>query len=927
MKSIPKKIILLCALALAAAGNAHAQFVTDGTEKTTVRWSQLKTDSYRFVFPTEIDSLARVYAHDWEYYKPLVGHSIGRYPNEAYRLRMPVILHPYLGYSNGMVAWTPRRMEMYTGPEMVNPWPLPWHTVLAIHEQRHVSQYQFVHEKPFKIWSYFLGELPAGFFSIYHFDPSHHEGDAVAVETGLTQAGRGRSADFLEYFRASFGHGQMRNYERWRYGSQRLFTPDYYKVGYLAIGGMRAVYDKPLFMKDYYDWLVPYRKQVRKQTGMRLGKAFGGVMAWQDSLWRVSDSLRAPFQRVEQVTAPERYYLSYTGLTLADSLLYARRSGIASDTKIVAIDPSTGKVGEIAYTGADSPLSAGSDGRIYYAETLPDLRWEMHSASAIRVLDGGRSSTLLGGGRYFNPKVFVERILACETAYDGAAFVDVIEVGGGEVLARYHAPDGLTPYEAVEIGGEIFCAALSDAGEGIYRLPDFEPVLSPEFAALNHLFVSDGKLFFASDRTSVNELYSLEADGSVRQHTTLKAGGQDFTFGEDGYLYFTCLKPDGRMVCRTHVDSLPVRTVDYSLLHKYEMADKLSGQEAALQAELGGPAEEPAISESRHYSKLLHAVKLHSWMPFYADYDELSTMSAESLYTSLGLGATAFFQNDLNTFYGSVAYSAMPQIEDNTISDWLHSGILDITYRGLYPVFHGKFTFNKLGLSAQVTSYVPFNLSSDGWSRAVVPAIKFSGSPVETSVTAAVRAYSILPTRSSCCYPRWGIGGRIGLKKDFEVDRLLPYASIYGYLPGLWQTSGLRLGADFSLDPFVNTSIKKTDNISIASADFSAEYAIPFLSIDWNGLSPLAYIRNFEFIPKASVTRQWLTWDDPSITVSGGDTQFTILKAGADFQVVLGNIWFIPYNFRIGVGAAYVGGNPDPEAKPYEINFIFKTSL
>ena len=86
-------------------------------------------------------------------------------------------------------------------------------------------------------------------------------------------------------------------------------------------------------------------------------------------------------------------------------------------------------------------------------------------------------------------------------------------------------------------------------------------------------------------------------------------------------------------------------------------------------------------------------------------------------------------------------------------------------------------------------------------------------------------------------------------------------------------------------------------------------------------------MRNFEFIPKASLTHQELVWDKTKMSITGGDTVFNILKAGADFQVVLGNIWFIPYNFRIGVGAAYVKGNPDPDAKPYEINFIFKTSL
>ncbi|MBR0110042.1 MAG: hypothetical protein IJM05_05540, partial [Bacteroidales bacterium] len=139
MSSSVLKKLLLVVLVAGAAQVARAQFVVDGSESAFLRWNQIKTEDYHFVYPAPFDSLARTYALEWERWKLPVSYSIGRMPNEAYRRRMPVILHPYLGYSNGMVVWTPRRMEMYTGPEMVNPWPLPWTTLLAIHEQRHVA--------------------------------------------------------------------------------------------------------------------------------------------------------------------------------------------------------------------------------------------------------------------------------------------------------------------------------------------------------------------------------------------------------------------------------------------------------------------------------------------------------------------------------------------------------------------------------------------------------------------------------------------------------------------------------------------------------------------------------------------------------------------------------------------------------------------
>ena len=916
---------LLVAVLLFGAVTAHAQFVVDGTEKTSVRWNQIKTEDYRFVYPAACDSLAMVYAREWEKWKQPVSYSIGREPNCAYRRRMPVILHPYLGYSNGMVVWTPRRMEMYTGPEMVNPWPLPWHTLLAIHEQRHVAQMQFIHQKPLKVWSYFFGEAPAGLFSIYYFDPSHFEGDAVAIETALTSAGRGRSADFLEYYRASFDAGQFRNYERWRYGSQRLYTPDYYKVGYMAIGGVRAVYDKPLFMKDYTDWKISYRKQVRRQTGMKLDKAFPRVLEVQDSLWKVDDSLRAPFQWVEQVTPTERYFVTYSGLSFADNVLYARKSGIADDHQLVIIKPG-GSVKALDYIGADSPLSAFG-GRLYWSETLFDKRWEMHSNSGIRYWEDGGIKTLTHDGRYFNPKAYDGQILACKTGHDGASFVVALDPVSGSELQVWRAPDGLTPYEAVAMGSEIFCAAVSDAGEGIYHLPGFEPVLEPLPVSINHLFTWEDKLFFTADRTGVNELYSLSGSG-VEQYTNLKAGGKDFVFGDDDYLYFTGLKADGRMIYRTPVDSLPVRRVNFTELHKYELADKLSKQEEALAVVCEKPSSyETVISEPKRYSKLGHAIKVHSWMPFYVDYDELSNVSGENLYIPLDLGATAFFQNDLNTLYGYAAYGFNPGImqEDGLP---LHTGLVNIKYRGLYPVFEGKFGVNRLDYLASLTTYVPINLSSDGWTRAIVPGATVQHSYLYGTVAAAeLRAYSLLPTLNSCYFPHWGIGASAGVAKDFGFEPLLPHATVYAYLPGLWKTSGLGLSASYSSAAYTDETVTKAAGITFNTTEAKVNYAIPFLSIDWNGLSPVTYIRNFEFIPKCSFTNYSLGWDPAKVSVSG-KTSFNIWKAGAAFDIVLGNIWFIPYTFRLGVSASYVWGDLDLlGSKPYEIKLVFNTDL
>lgn len=949
----------ICGLFLHIGADARAQFYLLGSESPSVKWNQIQTADYNFIYPSAYDSLARSYAMTWEKYKFPVGNSIGAIPNEAYDSPLPVVLHPYVAYSNGSVIWTPRRMEMYTSPDMFNPEPLPWSTMLAIHEQRHVSQMQFVHQEPFKWTSVLCGELLAGPISVIRFDPAHFEGDAVTAETALTHSGRARTAEFLEYYRACLAEGDMRNYERWRFGSQKLYTPDYYKLGYLAIGGMRAVYDKPLLMQAYYGSYLPYHRFIKKETGQELQDAFEHVLSVQDEIWRANEFERAPFQKTEQVTQTEEYFTSYSSIVKCKGNLYALRSGM-NDAKALARIYGD-KAVKLQYSSASSALY--SDGkRIYWSEYIPHPRWELQSSSVIKYYDRGVHTLSDKGKKYYNPTTYKDRVIVCESAPDGSSYITVLTSASGSVVSRHKAPDGISPYEAVCINGNLICAAVSDKGEGLYRVSDFECILDGGFVKINHLFVHEDKLYFTSDRTGVEELYMIDVAAlhnkgtdadindaeihctqEVHQVTNLRLGGQNFCFGDDGYLYFTALKSDGRMIYRTALADLPIKGVDFSEHCSYPLEDRLSEQEKliaqATQKSREGitPPESPdqtqsntcklkdtCVSSPKKYSKASHALNVHSWLPFYVDYDELMSSSAETLLQNAGLGGTVFLQNTLSTIYGSAGYHYNPW------ADASHSFMASVTYRGLYPVINNKTYYNLNGtLSNKLNVYIPFNLSSNGWSRSVIPYIKsdytHSDSLSYSVGKIGLRAYSILPTPAARSFPQLGLGMDFGLKYFFGALR--PEMTVYGYTPGISGAQGLAFSYSVGTAPFSHDKIAITEGLSLNTSTLSLAYSIPFLSVDWNGLSPICYVRNFELMPRF---RQQTTIIDGDLSkYDAPDLQASrrIYKFGTDLSVVLGNILFVPYDFHIGLGAYYIHGDIAPGTKPYEINLIFSVDI
>ncbi|MBO5194166.1 MAG: hypothetical protein J6B62_04655, partial [Bacteroidales bacterium] len=218
---------------------ANAQFAVPGDNPASVRWYQIETDYYKIIYPKGLDSLARIYGRDLEGYRIPVGRTAGYAPGTMTRTKTPVVLFAFNAKSNGLVSWAPKRMELYTTPSADDAEAAAWHRHLVIHESRHVAQMQGGLSDLFRPMKYVVGEMFNGFVAGLYPRIEMLEGDAVVAETALTRSGRGRSADFMNYYMIAFDNGDFRNWEKWRFGSQRNYYLNQYAAGYLMTGGVR----------------------------------------------------------------------------------------------------------------------------------------------------------------------------------------------------------------------------------------------------------------------------------------------------------------------------------------------------------------------------------------------------------------------------------------------------------------------------------------------------------------------------------------------------------------------------------------------------------------------------------------------------------------------------------------------------------------
>ena len=753
---------------------ASAQFYVTGDDPGHLKWNYIDTESYRVIYPQGADSLAKTYARKLEKYKIPISRTSGYITGEGDGKIMPVVMHTY-NDANGSVAWAPKRMDLFTIPSAYEPVAMPWTTMLSVHESRHVSQMQFGLTGKLRVGKWIIGEgWNIAAFLLY---PSltTMEGDAVVMETALTPSGRGRTADFLNYYWVAFDQGDFRKWFKWRYMSQLRYSPTNYALGYMTVGGYRHIYDRPYYVSDALHYaaqhpqsFAPMRSEAKRKTEKKWDEVWLEICDTMYNKWSAEADRRAPYIPYERVIPGAKRYTDYVGNLVIGSDLYTIKKGHVDAPTVVKIDKD-GKEHRIStYRHDASDLKSDPvTGMISWSEGTPDERWTLKSGSKIRIMDTtGRKKTLKSSALLYNPAYSEDKIATVRYYPDGHSSVELLKSVSGEELKKFNAPDTLQLVETAWIGKDIYATAISDNGYGIYKLHynedtyGWECVLGPQPVLVKDFRTYGDELIFTCDRTGVNELYHFSpASGELRQRTSTRYGAEDFQYSTDGQtLYYSSQTMMGKHLFRTQTKDLFNRTVRFDSLYKYPIAERMKQQEIeAAKAQGYDEAvtvreEEVKVSDPKRYRKVPHMFNMHTWFPAYVSVDNImNNLSFDPLWEALSLGVTGVMQNRLATAIGEVGYSAHKDPYDAT--KWRHSGHFKFTYSGLYPIFKFSLDFNdrsarqmysyaeaKTGkiykiesreldvpyINGRIDMYIPFKFSSGGWNKGFIPKLSYN---------------------------------------------------------------------------------------------------------------------------------------------------------------------------------------------------------
>ena len=846
-------MIFICLL---PALGISAQFYSAGTSPSLKKWSHIKTDHYNLIYPTETDSLARVYLRNLETVRPWVMEALKIDPK-----RIDVILQPYETVSNGMVVWAPKRMVLYPTPDAYGSNSMPWAWDLVIHESRHVGQCEHFTKGFPGVASYIIGQAAPGLIMGIFGADFIMEGDAVFAESELTLGGRGRSAALMRYTRSLFLTGEYPIWERMRQGSFYRKAPNAYEFGYFMMSANRKMSMDYFHTGKTFKWsgtqvycpVTIGKKKELTGTPSRSRMLDYANQMWTEVWKKDLEERGEPLKPDTVLSRKENLYTEYHNpiyINNPDSKYHGKvlaiKSGIQHAYDMVAIDSLSRERFVHFFGSVTSSLSYHQEsGQIVWSE-LDGYQKIQRDRSIVRKMDlkTGRIRSFGGNTRYFNPTFSptADTIAVAEYSIDGNTFLVFLDGKKGKPVSRIEAPKGWQIVQTAYYKGEIYNTIVNPEGLGIYRLdasgPKWEPVVAPQHQSIENFDADEESLYFVSDLDGVENIYRYYPETNVLLSMTNSAFGvTDPSFDENGTLYYCEYDKMGFRVAKSAVESLRWMPAHFDKPYKWPVMEMLDSQRR-FSSKLPELSQNDTVDVSSYrsgrYSKFLGAFNIHTWAPVYFNVAEVMNGNFSSIESIAAPGVVVYSQNTMETVSFMAGYAWHKSWESGHPGGY-HAGHFDLNWNVLGVDLHAAYDLNAK------SSYDYFRLSDDrrelpygsvtkgvvnsdltltlsrpisfyrgGTSKTLTPAFGYHFSndryfdPVagefiqRHEMVASLQYYMGRPVAKGQLFPRWGLG--MAVRGAYAPGRLFGsqvFAQVYGYLPGILRRQGLLLRAQY----------------------------------------------------------------------------------------------------------------------------------
>ena len=812
---------------------AKAQYFQTGQDPSPICWRQINTSNFQIIFPEEFEYQAQRVTFILEKVYNYGSKSLDFKPR-----KVSVILHTRTVNSHGLVAWAPKRIELFTTPNQ-QIYSQDWLEQLGLHEFRHLVQLDKIQSELPGLVTAILGEQAAAIVVGIYLPFWLLEGDAVVTETALSKGGRGREASFSMDYRAQLIEKGKYSFDKAYLGSYKDFVTDYYKLGYWMVGKSREKYGAKIWADALKKigrqpfMLTPLNYSLKQNTGMTTKQMYSEIFdsltkEWKQKLSSLTTDSVSVLSRANKNFTQYIYPKVYK-----DSILFAYRTSLDDIGRFILVNPD--KTEKVIYTPGtvfEESVSM-TNNLVIWAENRADLRWTHSDRSVIQVLniDTRQIKEFKNANKLFSPVISpdLKSFAAVEVDPANNFYLSVIDIESGSLKSRTKTVDNqyfLTPCWN-EKGDKLYVVCLSSKGKYIASLDvktqALKPLTSQTYANLKNPVYIKGQILFSADFSGIDQLYSLDLESNkIVQIVTLRFGAAYPTApNSKNQVIFSNYTSNGFQLSKVALQNKNnLKEINSLELQSNSLAENLASQEKGI------PDFSNADSikfPSKKYSKLNHLFNFHSWAPAFIDVNS----------SEIHPGVSLFSQNVLGTAETRLGY-------DYNIADRTGIYKLGFNYSGWFPVINTelstgikasnyfliKNTVNNnhqivqsdtsiqrylwKEINVNVDFQLPLNLSKGKYSRILISEAKYTFNRVENSVSTPKDIYSgnyhaisyrlyfynLLRQSSQALMPKWGQQlDLIFRHTPFVGNDLGTFAGIQSVLffPGLTKNSGLKI--------------------------------------------------------------------------------------------------------------------------------------
>jgi hypothetical protein len=481
-----------------------------GGNPPSIKWKQVNSPAARIIFPQQMDSSAERISNIISYLSKTTQNTIG-----TKQRKINLVLQNQTTISNAYVSLGPFRSEFFLTP-LQNSFELgslPWNDQLAIHEFRHVQQYNNFNVGLSHLLRILFGEEGQALANNAAIPNWFFEGDAVFNETNVSMQGRGRLPFFYKDYRSLWLADKKYSWMKLRNGSYKDFIPDHYALGYLLVAYGREKYGDDFWKNVTHDaaafkgLFYPFQKAIKKYSGKKY------IEFKNDAFTYFKNKL----EENNQIAPAHKQFVNqeFPSFTEGNTIVYVRSDYKHIPAFIIKNGNSEKRI-RVRDVSIDNYFSY-RNGKIVYASYQPDIRWGYSDYSDLRILDvtTGNQRSITKHTKYFSPDISNDgnTIVAVQVSPNGKSNLQLLNVADGSVKSSIPNPDNLFYTYPKFYGDKIISAVRNTSGQmsmAVINVNGNVEYLTPfSFNVIGYPTVFNDTIYFSAAHEKEDNLYAL----------------------------------------------------------------------------------------------------------------------------------------------------------------------------------------------------------------------------------------------------------------------------------------------------------------------------------------------------------------------------------------------------------------------------------